>query len=112
MSFAESISLLACSAMDTQSSECAVIVDSLRYGVHLTLDSRLNLSNTAHLTNRLDKMARELIWLENFTFAAWGCSACAWIFPNPGEPVSGRPPAKVKEPFDKHECAKFPRPRR
>ena len=54
-------------------------------------------------------MVRELIWLENFTFAAWGCSTCAWIFPNPGETVSGKPPKKVQEAFDQHECAKFPR---
>jgi hypothetical protein len=55
------------------------------------------------------KMARELIWLENSTFAAWGCTGCAWIISNPEPAVSGKPPATVKETFDKHECAKFPR---
>jgi hypothetical protein len=55
------------------------------------------------------KMARELVWLENSTFAAWGYSACAWLVPNPGATVSGKPPADVKDAFDKHECAKFPR---
>jgi hypothetical protein len=54
-------------------------------------------------------MARELIWLEDFNFAAWGCSECAWILPNPGATVSGKPPAKAKEAFDNHECGKFPR---
>ena len=79
-------------------------------------DSKPNLSHTAHLGKTAHlrilgwgKMARELVWLENFTFAAWGCSTCAWIFPNPGEAVSGKPQANVKEAFDKHECAKFPR---
>ena len=51
-------------------------------------------------------MARALVWLENFAFAAWGCSARAWISPNPGATVSGKPPAKVKEAFDNHECSK------
>jgi hypothetical protein len=78
-------------------------------------ESKPNLCNIAHLGNctsqhlRWGKMARELIWLENFTFAAWGCSTCAWIFPNPGETVSEKPRKKVQEAFDQHECAKFPR---
>jgi hypothetical protein len=59
--------------------------------------------------NRWVKMGRELVWLENSSFAAWGCSACAWIVPNPGATVSGKPPASVKDAFDKHECARFPR---
>jgi hypothetical protein len=50
-----------------------------------------------------------IIWLENSTFAAWGCTKCAWIIPNPDPRVSGKPPATVKDAFDKHECAKFPR---
>jgi hypothetical protein len=54
-------------------------------------------------------MARELIWLENTSFAAWGCAACDWIVPNPGPTFSGKPPLQVKEAFNKHECAKFPR---
>jgi hypothetical protein len=51
-------------------------------------------------------MARDLVWLENDTFAAWGCEECRWIIP--GRRVSGKPPLEVKEAFDKHECAKFP----
>ena len=54
-------------------------------------------------------MARELVWLEDSSFAAWGCKECNWIIPNPGSTVSGKPPAKVLEAFDKHECAMFPR---
>jgi hypothetical protein len=50
-------------------------------------------------------MARELVWLENSTFAAWGCAACAWVMPG----QSGKPPREVKEAFNQHECAKFPR---
>jgi hypothetical protein len=52
---------------------------------------------------------RMLIWLENSTFAAWGCAACNWIVPNPGVAPSGGPPTEVLEAFDQHECAKFPR---
>jgi len=54
-------------------------------------------------------MGRELVWLEDSTFAAWGCSLCAWIVPNPAAIVSGKPPTSVKDAFDKHECDKFPR---
>jgi hypothetical protein len=52
-------------------------------------------------------MARALLWLEDNTFAAWGCEKCAWIMP--GSRGSGEPFPAVKEGFDKHECAKFPR---
>jgi hypothetical protein len=54
-------------------------------------------------------MPRELLWLETISFAAWGCSACNWIFPHPRMPESNKPPAKVREEFQRHECAKFPR---
>jgi hypothetical protein len=50
-------------------------------------------------------MARELIWLEDSTFAAWGCSQCGWIVTNAGITAAGKPPARVKDAFDKHECA-------
>ena len=36
-------------------------------------------------------MARELVWLENATFAAWGCKACGWIMHGSPPPISGRP---------------------
>jgi hypothetical protein len=52
-------------------------------------------------------MARALVRLEDTTFAAWGCEDCAWIMPGGRE--SGKPPLAVKEAFNKHECAKFPR---
>ena len=29
---------------------------------------------------------RDLVWLENSIFAAWGCKACGWIVPGPGKP--------------------------
>lgn len=59
------------------------------------------------------RIPRELIWFENRDFAAWGCKACAWIMSEHGPTTSGRPPAAVKEAFDQHECANFPRvPRR
>jgi hypothetical protein len=54
-------------------------------------------------------MPRELVWLENTQFAAWGCSACAWIMPPPVHEKSSIPSTEVKEVFNKHECAKFPR---
>jgi hypothetical protein len=53
--------------------------------------------------------ARELLWLENGTFAAWGCAECNWIVPTPGRTVSHKTPAEVKEAFDQHECARYPR---
>jgi hypothetical protein len=52
-------------------------------------------------------MARALLRLEDDTFAAWACGECAWIVPGGRE--SGKPLLAVKEGFDKHECAKYPR---
>jgi hypothetical protein len=53
-------------------------------------------------------MPRELVWLENSTFAAWGCEGCGWIIPNPRSASSDAPSAAVKEAFNKHECQKHP----
>jgi hypothetical protein len=54
-------------------------------------------------------MSRVLVWLENSTFAAWGCSECNWIWLNPGpHGNSSKPSAKVIEAFKQHECAKSP----
>jgi hypothetical protein len=81
------------------------------------LDFQPRLSNTAHLALKggrtaqfgfPQRMPTELIRLENFSFAAWGCSACAWIVPSPSLKIPGKAPAKVKEAFEKHECANFP----
>ena len=47
-------------------------------------------------------MARQLVWLEDSTFAAWGCSACSWVLANPS-------PSQAKQEFDEHACADFPR---
>jgi hypothetical protein len=55
------------------------------------------------------RMPRELVWLENTQFAAWGCSACAWIVSPPVHEISGKPSTQVKQAFNKHECARFPR---
>jgi hypothetical protein len=52
-------------------------------------------------------MARELVWLENSTFTAWGCTACGWIVPGTNE--RGKPSLAVKTAFNKHDCAKYPR---
>jgi|HubBroStandDraft_6_1064221.scaffolds.fasta_scaffold25895_5 hypothetical protein len=55
-------------------------------------------------------MARELVWLENISFAAWGCSACNWILmPSLGPIPSGKPSTATREAFDRHDCAKYPR---
>jgi hypothetical protein len=54
-------------------------------------------------------MARDLVWLENYSFAAWGCAACSWITPNCGLTVSGEAPTTIRAAFDKHDCNKFPR---
>jgi hypothetical protein len=40
-----------------------------------------NLSNR-QTGGKLSPMARELVWLENRAFVAWG-GACDWIIPNP-----------------------------
>jgi hypothetical protein len=57
-------------------------------------------------------MARELVWLENSDFAAWGCSECNWLLVNPGTKLSENPSLHVKDAFNKHDCAMFPRQRR
>jgi hypothetical protein len=57
-------------------------------------------------------MARELVRLENNTFAAWGCSECYWLVPNPKAKVSKDPPAEVKAAFNKHKSATNPRYRK
>jgi hypothetical protein len=53
-------------------------------------------------------MARELVWLENSTFAAWGCIGCNWIMENVDATSSGKPSLRVKISFNEHECSKFP----
>jgi hypothetical protein len=53
-------------------------------------------------------MARDLVWLERFSFAAWGCSACGWIIPT-GPAVSAKAPGPVRAAFAKHSCSEFPR---
>jgi len=55
-------------------------------------------------------MVRKLLWLENNSFAAWGCAACNWILPNVRATPSGQPSTAVREAFDKHDCAKFTLP--
>ena len=52
---------------------------------------------------------RELLWLENFSFAAWGCRACGWIEPSRGHELSGKPSSMIRAAFDQHDCKKFPR---
>jgi hypothetical protein len=54
-------------------------------------------------------MGRELVWLENNTFAAWGCSECDWLLGNPGTKLSEKPSAQVKDAFNRHDWVKFPR---
>jgi hypothetical protein len=53
-------------------------------------------------------MARELVWLENNSFAAWGCSECSWIV-NPETKRSKKPSTSVEDAFKKHDCAASPR---
>jgi hypothetical protein len=54
-------------------------------------------------------MPRELVWLENRTFSAWGCGACHWIMSNPAFSSSDIPSTEVKQAFDKHQCEEYPR---
>ena len=51
-------------------------------------------------------MPRELVWLDNDTFAAWGCSGCSWIVSKPG-PVREQAPAGVKEAFPTSTTARI-----
>jgi hypothetical protein len=54
-------------------------------------------------------MSRDLVWLENYSFTAWGCAACSWIMPNVGLSLSGKASTTIRAAFDKHDCKKFPR---
>jgi hypothetical protein len=54
-------------------------------------------------------MARELIWLEDRSFAAWACNACRWITLNPNPASPGKTSEKVLGAFNLHDRAKFPR---
>jgi hypothetical protein len=54
-------------------------------------------------------VAKELVWLEDNTFAAWGCAACNWILPSIHAIQSDQPSTTVRKAFDKHDCAQFPR---
>jgi hypothetical protein len=53
-------------------------------------------------------MARDLVWLENHSFSAWGCSECAWI-KQAGPALSAKTSASVRPAFARHDCTKFPR---
>jgi hypothetical protein len=50
-------------------------------------------------------MPRELIWRENTSFAAWGCTDCNWVLPS-SPPASDKPPADAQAAFDGHTCTK------
>jgi hypothetical protein len=54
-------------------------------------------------------MARELVWLENRAFVAWGCGACGWIISNPTFSSSDVPSREVKEAFNNHKYEEYPR---
>jgi hypothetical protein len=53
-------------------------------------------------------MAKDLVWLENHSFAAWGCSGCAWVMPT-SPTVSAKKSAPARAAFTQHDCKKFPR---
>jgi hypothetical protein len=48
-------------------------------------------------------MVRNLLWLENPTFAA-----CGWIMPS-RPPIAAKASAPVRATFAEHDCEKFPR---
>jgi hypothetical protein len=54
-------------------------------------------------------MGRDLVWLEDYSFAAWGCAACIWIAPNLSLTRSGKASTAIRAAFDRHDCKKFPR---
>jgi hypothetical protein len=49
---------------------------------------------------------RELVWLENSIFPAWGCAACDWILPNAGRTRTDKPPPDAQAAFATHTCTK------
>ena len=51
-------------------------------------------------------MAKDLVWLESHSFAAWGCSGCAWVMPT-SPTVSAKKSAPVRAAFAQHDCKKF-----
>ena len=53
-------------------------------------------------------MAKDLVWLENYSFAAWGCASCSWIISNVGLTLPGEASAAIKAAFQKDDCKKFP----
>ena len=53
-------------------------------------------------------MSRDLVWLQNYSFAAWGCAACSLITPNLDRTLSGQASAPTRAAFEKHDCKKFP----
>jgi hypothetical protein len=67
-----------------------------------------NLSNS-QTGGKLFPMARELVWLENRAFVAWGCGACDWIISDPALSSSDIPSREVKEAFNQHQCEEYPR---
>jgi hypothetical protein len=56
------------------------------------------------LHEKMSAMPRQLIWLENNSFAAWGCSDCDWVLPNTDAPAQAEPSAEVQAVFDAHSC--------
>jgi len=80
----------------------------LSYNRHLMMTPERVGSAPFHWFSGDPEMARrELVWLENSSFTAWGCAACDWIISNPGSP-SDKPSPNVKESFNQHDCDKFP----
>jgi len=53
-------------------------------------------------------MAKDLVWLENHSFSAWGCSGCAWIMPT-RPALSAKKSAPARAAFARHDCKDFPR---
>jgi hypothetical protein len=53
-------------------------------------------------------MSRDLVWLQKYSFAAWGCTACSWVMPSLDRRLSGQASAPIRAAFDKHDCKKFP----
>ena len=53
---------------------------------------------------------KELVWIFDTTFVAWGCKGCEWQ--SPVEPRLGfwkTPSDGVRAAFDRHECVGYPR---
>lgn len=55
----------------------------------------------------MPRKSRELVWIFEGRFVAWGCKACAWLRPRSHQPESGDSFREVREAFNSHDCKEY-----